>query len=275
VGEVRAREALIQAISDACAAAGIAPAEVRRACIGIAGVGRREIAETVSKIMAEALAGEVAIVGDMEIALEAAFGTRPGVIVIAGTGSIAYGRDFQGRTARAGGWGFAISDEGSAHWIGRTAVSDLLRAIDLEDKHQGAAEALPLFRALLAAWKLNSLDELVRVANSCPDFAALFPAIATTAHTGDLLSQHVLDQAGRELAQLAILVANRIFKNNGVDSLTVPLAMTGGVFRHSRRVREVFWNQVHTLDPRVNVNPQLVDPVAGALEMARRTGEKT
>ena len=57
------------------------------------------------------------------IALEAAFGSGPGVIVIAGTGSIAYGRNREGQTARAGGWGFAISDEGSGHWIGRTAVA--------------------------------------------------------------------------------------------------------------------------------------------------------
>ena len=58
----------------------------------------------------------------MEIALDAAFGSGPGVIVIAGTGSIAYGRNAQGASARAGGWGSAISDEGSAHWIGRSAA---------------------------------------------------------------------------------------------------------------------------------------------------------
>ncbi len=69
---------------------------------------------------------EIKVVGDNVIALEAAFGSGPGVIVIAGTGSIAYGRNRDGQTARAGGWGFAISDEGSGHWIGRAAVAAAL-----------------------------------------------------------------------------------------------------------------------------------------------------
>ena len=130
VGEAGAREVLHQAIREACRAAGINPQQVLRACIGAAGAGRPEIAGTVRKMVAEIISGEIEVVGDMEIALTAAFGEGPGVIVIAGTGSIAFGRDAQGRTARAGGWGFAISDEGSAHWIGRAAVRAVLRAAD-------------------------------------------------------------------------------------------------------------------------------------------------
>ncbi len=118
VGEAGARETLQQAIREACLAAKINPQQVLRACIGAAGAGREEIASTVRKIVAEIIPGEIEVVGDMEIALAAAFGKGPGVIVIAGTGSIVFGRDAQGKVARAGGWGFAISDEGSAHWIG-------------------------------------------------------------------------------------------------------------------------------------------------------------
>ena len=130
VGEVRARESLHQAIRQACAEAKIDPRQLSRACVGAAGAGRKEIASVVRKIVAEVIPGAVEVVGDMQIALQAALGTGPGVIVIAGTGSIAYGRDAQGKTARAGGWGFAISDEGSAHWIGRAAVGSVLRAVD-------------------------------------------------------------------------------------------------------------------------------------------------
>ncbi len=130
VGEAGARDALQRAIREACRAANISPQQVLRACIGAAGAGRTEIAGIVRDIVAEIISGEIEVVGDMEIALRAAFGGGPGVIVIAGTGSIAFGRDAQGRTARAGGWGFAVSDEGSAHWIGRAAVSAVLRAAD-------------------------------------------------------------------------------------------------------------------------------------------------
>jgi len=130
-GEAQARESLERAVRQACAAVGISAVEVARTCIGAAGAAHPEVAEKVHQMLASLLLSPVEVVGDMQIALEAAFDNGPGVIVIAGTGSIAYGRDANGNTARAGGRGFAISDEGSAHWIGRAAVGAVLRAADL------------------------------------------------------------------------------------------------------------------------------------------------
>jgi glucosamine kinase len=128
VGEAQARESLATAIRQACRVANIRPSEISSVCVGLAGAARPEIGELVRRIIADLVPGEtqpsqIRVVGDNVIALEAAFGGGPGVIVIAGTGSIAYGRNREGQTARAGGWGFAISDEGSGHWIGRTAVA--------------------------------------------------------------------------------------------------------------------------------------------------------
>ena len=163
----------------------------------------------------------------------------------------------QGRTARAGGWGFAVSDEGSAHWIGCAAVSALLRVIDQSEDAQAAAEASLLFGEMKAAWRLGSLDELVRAANANSHFARLFPAILAAADAGDTLAQRVLAQAGRELAQLAAIVVRRLFsEENGANSPPFMLAMAGGVFRHSATVREVFRHEVRKLDPRLEVNPQ-------------------
>ncbi len=271
VGEARARETLHQAIQEACAAARIAPRQVRRACIGVAGAGREEIASTVRQIVAELILGEIEVVGDMQIALAAAFGERPGVIVIAGTGSIAYGRDAQGRTARAGGWGFAISDEGSAHWIGRTAVSRLFRTVDQNsnDREEAPAQSPRLYEQLKAAWKVDSLGGLVQTANSSPDFAALFPAILAAADAGDELALSVLTTAGEELATLAAIVVQRLAAKSAVTEVGLSLSMAGGVFRHSSQVRESFGNEVRKIDRNVNLNPQVIDPVHGALQMAR------
>lgn len=272
VGEPQAREALHQVIREACAAAKIDPRQLSRACIGVAGAGREEIAGAVRKIVAEVIPGEVEVVGDMEIALDSAFGKGPGVIVIAGTGSIAYGRDAKGRTARAGGWGFAISDEGSAHWIGRAAVSTLLRAADqVADKPaKNEGQASPLFYELKAAWKLDSLEQLVRTANSNADFSALFPAVVSAAGRGDALAQGVLARAGGELAQLAEIVVRRLFPEQpSAGSSAVPLAMAGGVFRHAERVREVFYNEVRSANSRVVLNSEVIEPVHGALQRAR------
>jgi N-acetylglucosamine kinase-like BadF-type ATPase len=269
VGEAQARESLLRSVRQACAAAGITMTQVSRTCVGGSGATRPELAEFVRSALAEVLTTPIDVVGDMQIALEAAFDTGPGVIVIAGTGSIAYGRDAQGTTVRAGGWGFAIGDEGSAHWIGRTAVNAVLRAADPRAAipSNRAPSGSPLATVLLKAWGVRSLDDLARAANSIPppDFARLFPAVAASA---DELATHVLTSAGRELAAIASVVIHQLF---GKDrSAVVPVTMTGGVFRHAPLVRQVFYNELAAMKPRGELNPEVVEPVEGALRMARR-----
>ncbi len=269
VGEAQARESLLRSVRQACAAAGITMAQVSRTCVGGSGAARPELAEFVRSALAEILTTPIDVVGDMQIALEAAFDTGPGVMVIAGTGSIAYGRDAQGTTVRAGGWGFAIGDEGSAHWIGRTAVNAVLRAADPRDG--ATSDVTPvgssLAGALLKAWGVRSLDDLARAANSIPppDFARLFPAVAASE---DDLAIHVLTSAGRELAAAAAVVIRHLFAKD--RSAVVPVAMTGGVFRHAPLVRQVFYNELAAMKPRGELNPEVVEPVEGALRMARR-----
>jgi glucosamine kinase len=288
VGEAQARESLHLGIRQACAAAGITPAQISQTCIGAAGTARPEIAGTVRRALAEILAPPIEVVGDMQIALEAAFDAGPGVIVNAGTGSFAYGRDPQGSTARAGGWGFAISDEGSAHWIGRAAVTAVLRSIDsVHDARDGRSRDLapPLLAHLLKAWNVASLEDFLRAANATPppNFAALFPALLTAIQASDQLAQQVLTQAGQELARLSAIVIHRLQPavpaspdasetrppESPIVETPVRLAMAGGVFRHARLVREVFHNEIRVVHPHVEVNLQIVDPVEGALRLAR------
>ncbi len=265
VGESQTRESLLRSVRQACAAAGITPEEVARTCVGGSGAARPELAELVRHILAEILSTPVEVVGDMQTALQAAFNRGPGVIVIAGTGSIAYGRDRNGRTLRAGGWGFAIGDEGSAHWIGRQAVSAVLQE---SDRREPSDELIAgsLVKGLYKVWGVNSLLDLARAANSIPppDFAALFPAVAGST---DEIARQVLRNAGGKLAEVAAVVIRRLFKK---EESIVPVAMTGGVFRHAEIVRQVFYNELRKLDPRAEVNPQVVDPVDGALQIARR-----
>jgi glucosamine kinase len=268
VGEARTRESLTQVVQQACAACGITPQEVSRTCVGGSGAARPELAAIIRSILSVVLPSTIDVVGDMETSLEAAFGDGPGIIVIAGTGSSAYGRDKKGNSLRAGGWGFEIGDEGSAHWIGRAGVSALLRASDLQGEEVLAS---PLARALFRIWGVSSLLDLARAANSvpAPDFASLFPAVAGS---DDDLARHVLGEAGRELAQIAAVVIHRLF--GGDDDDSVPVAMIGGVFRHASLVRESFYNELGKLAPRARVRPDVVDPVEGALRMARKAAGK-
>jgi len=267
VGPTQTRESLHKSVQQACAAAGVTPAQIARTCIGGSGAARRELARNVRSFLAEILSSPIDVVGDMEIALEAAFGEGHGVVVIAGTGSIAFGRDRQGRTRRAGGWGFAIGDEGSAHWIAREAIAAVLRASDMTFGTPEDAFHSDLTTALCKAWSVNSLPDLARAANAIPppDFAALFPAVAASKN---ILALQVLSNAGRELAHTAAVVIRALFPAD--DGGSVPVAIAGGVFRHASLVRADFYNELRKTDPRVQINPLVIEPVEGALRMARR-----
>ena len=262
VGERQARESLGAAIRQACAAANVNPAQIQRTCAGVAGGARPEIDELVRRMLSEFVSGQIEVVGDMVIAMEAAFGSGPGVIVIAGTGSIAYGRNSKGETARAGGWGFAISDEGSGHWIGRSAVAAAMRAYD----KQPSETADLLLDSIMKAWSVDSREQLVLIANKPADFAALVPAVVFAAEAGDATARNVLTQAGTELATLAGIVIGRLFGN----AVAVPVAVSGGVFCNASLVRQVFYDRLRVAYPQALLSASLVDPERGALQLARK-----
>jgi N-acetylglucosamine kinase-like BadF-type ATPase len=128
-----------------------------------------------------------------------------------------------------------------------------------------------LFDHLKTAWKLESLEQLARSANSSPDFAGLFPAVLSASGAGDVQAQRVLAQAGMELAKLGGIVLRRLFPELPPSvSSPIPLAVAGGVFRHAPRVREVFYNEVRAAHSRVVCNSGVLEPVHGALRRARR-----
>ena len=260
-GEDSARQALHEAIRQACVAASTNPSQIKRTCAGLAGAARPEVRETAHRLIAEIITGEIEVIGDMEIALEAAFGDGPGVMVTAGTGSIAYGRNAEGKTARAGGWGFAISDEGSGYWIGKTAVATAVREGE-------QTQDTCLLKAIAKSWGVSSHHQVVVTANGipAPDFAALFPVVLKAAEKQNKQAREVLTQAAKELVALAEDVINQVFS----DAKSVPVAMSGGVFAHSSQVREVFYNRLSKEYPNVRLIEDVIEPVQGALHRARK-----
>lgn len=261
LGENSARQALHEAIKQACTSANVTPAQIQKACVGLAGAARPEVQDVVQRIIAEIISGSIEITSDMEITLEAAFADGPGVIVIAGTGSIAYGRNADGDTARAGGWGFAISDEGSGYWIGKTAVAT---AVKEGEQFQDTC----LLKAIAKSWGVSTHQQVVVAANAtpAPDFSALFPVVQNAAEKQNKQAREVLTQAGKELVALAEEVISRVFP----ETESVPVAMSGGVFAHSSQVREVFYNRLSKEYPNVRLIEDVVEPVQGALQRARK-----
>jgi N-acetylglucosamine kinase-like BadF-type ATPase len=193
--------------------------------------------------------------------MEAAFRDGPGVIAIAGTGSIVYGRNERGESARAGGWGPDISDEGSAEWIGRRAVEATVRAVD-------TGRTTAVTSLIMRVWHVATREDIVRLANGTPrpDFAALYPHLLAAADAGDVLARDLLMRAGAELAALTKIVLRKLWPGRQA----VRVCVAGGVFQSSTLVRQVFSNSLRAERPDVAVSFGNVHPVAGALAMARR-----
>jgi glucosamine kinase len=260
VGEACARDALAAAVHEACEQAGISPRQIARTCAGITGSARPEIAGVMRDLMIGIVGGEIEIVGDVEIAFEDAFAVGTGVIVIAGTGSIAYGRNAKGEAARAGGWGYAISDEGSGYWIGAEAVRAALRARD-RGEHSG------LLDDLIAGLGARDFEDFIVRLNGSPqiDFAPLFPIVLAASDNGDSVASEILTHAGRKLAGLAGIVIERLF---GEQSISV--ATHGGVLASSTIVRKYFAQELKSRHLRADLLEREVDPARGALDRARR-----
>jgi glucosamine kinase len=262
VGEEAAGVALRDGIERACAAAGVAASQIQRTCMGASGASQPESVAAIRNWLGEWVGGEVDVVGDTEVAHHAAFDGGAGVVVISGTGSIAYGRSAQGETARAGGLAPATGDPGSGEWIGRTATELALLANEY-------GQNSVLLNAILKAWKLEHFQALARIssASPAPDFAALFPIIAVSS---DVLARRVLARAGRELALLAADVLGRLWP----EPAPVDVAMYGGVLENSPEVRDAFTADLGDRHPEARMAPGKRRPAEGALLMARKAALK-
>ena len=265
VGKACARDALSAAVHEACVQAGVSPRQIVRTCAGITGSARPEIAGVMRDLVISIVGGQVEIVGDVDIAFEDSFGTEPGVIVIAGTGSIAYGRNAKGETARVGGWGYPVSDEGSGQWIGAEAVRATLRS-------QDAGQTTELLQELIE--KIGATDFqnfIVRLnANPAVDFATLFPVVLSASEKGNAVATEILRRAGGELAGMAGIVIERLFKKQPVS-----VATHGGVIASSAVVRGSFGKEITGRCPQSALLDREVDPARGALERARREFKAT
>jgi glucosamine kinase len=254
------------AAAEAITGARIRPAEVTRVCAGLAGAGRRSVVRRMTAFLSREFPGALAQVApDYEVALEAAAGSGPGVVLIAGTGSVADGRNAAGETARAGGYGPWIGDEGSAFEIGRRAVSAVARARDSD----GPATALS--EMISAAIDCPDWDDLLLKIMKNPDdvFPKLFPAVAAAANTEDSAAKEILFASAIGLGNLAMTVIRRL----GMKDLEFPLVKCGGVFGHSRMLDSLLDSALASGALRAEISRLEISPAVGAARMAARLSD--
>jgi glucosamine kinase len=254
---------LHDASAQAIAAAKIRAAEVTGACAGLAGAGRQSVVRRILGFLAEEFPRAMTqVVTDYEVALEGAVGEGPGVVLIAGTGSVAYGRNAAGETARAGGYGPWIGDEGSAFEIGRRAVSAVARTRD-------ADAPLTLMTQMIAdALECPDWDDLMLRAIKSPDdvFPKLFPVVAAAANSGDSAAKEILFASAIGLGNLAMIVVRRL----GMKAQHFPLVKCGGVFGRSQMLDSLLDSVLLSGALRAKLSRLEVSPAVGAARMAAR-----
>ena len=252
-GREKLRRAVTEAVSEALAPLGRTFGETQfaAACFGMSGGP-----EDKRRLLAELLpCGRLEVTTDAAIALWGGTGGQPGVVVIAGTGSMAFGRNASGKTMRAGGWGYLFGDEGSAFDVVRNALRAALR------QEEGWGPVTRLRQALIEAGGGADVNDVLHrfYTDEFPRqrVAALAPLVDELAAGGDAVAAQVLLEAGRKLGGYGAAVRERLFTAND----TVPVVQVGGAFT-SRLVREGFREALGAAN---EILLPRFDPAVGAL----------
>ena len=245
---------------------GIIPQAIRCTCAGAAGYTVPMVADWIRTAVHERVSGHLLLVGDVEIALDAAFFGGPGVLVMAGTGSNVAGRSSDGQLITAGGWGPALADQASGHRIGAQALRGLFLAMD-----EGRSSTL--LAGILDLWQLSDIAAIVSYANQIPspDVTQLAPLVGRCALEGDELAQSLLRTEGEELAHLVAVVIRRLQRLNGSGDWLPEVAFTGSILEHVAPVRTAIARALGREFPALTLLPGVIDPLAGALWRARKS----
>lgn len=239
--------------------------EVECAVFGIAGLDtdcdRQVITRFVGSVLAQLhlRVRHLIVENDGYAALLGATGGKPGILVIAGTGSVAFGVNEDQQTARAGGWGHRVGDEGSGYWIGKQAIVAVLKAAD------GRGEATMLQEMVLSGLGLQQVDELVNWTYSSRYSVAkvgeLSPLVSRAAAAGDQVAIRILQQAGEELYQAARAVIDQLQMKNK----RFRLILQGGVLQNDERVRRMVMDRVSRYAPQAVHEQAQHDPIYGLI----------
>lgn len=244
--------------------AGLTDRPIRALCVGVAGAGRDEERDTLqSALETDRLASAVVVLTDAEIAIEDAFGAGPGILLTAGTGSIAYGKGPTGVMARCGGWGPVIGDEGGGAWIGRRALGVAAASADGREPESALADAIG------SALGLDSMDKLIPWAASASpaDLGKLAPVVLEVAATGDLRANSLVTLAVEELALHVRTLSRKLFSD---ERAAFRLAMHGGLLAPRSLLRRRLEQRLKSIAPGATVLSERVVPERGAARFAMR-----
>lgn len=263
VGVSNAAAAVREAVSRACDTAAVKPDQIMAAEIGLAGVRRRELRKRMREALNGLGIGSIEIVTDADIALFGATGGEPGIVVIAGTGSICCGINAHGRKTCAGGWGPLAGDEGSGVWIARRALQKVAQATD------GRGNATALTEAACRYFEVNSPEEVLSViyapGMTNERIAGFCRWVIGAARESDGVARAIITEAGHELGEVASAVIRRL----GMRAERFRVAYVGGVFTAEELILGPMREVVLRTAPGAFLAPPLLPPAVAAARKAR------
>ncbi|MEW6210798.1 MAG: BadF/BadG/BcrA/BcrD ATPase family protein, partial [Acidobacteriota bacterium] len=261
VGFDAAASRISEVVNRACAKAGINPGDISSACIALAGISQSVHYHAMKDALLTALGiADILLVTDAEAALAGALDHQPGVVVIAGTGSIALGRNDGGEQARSGGLGPILADEGSGYDIARRALRAVTASLD------GRAPQTLLVESICARLGIDDPADLPGAiyGGDAVEISSLAEVVSETARRGDSVAREILASAGRELGALAASVIEKL----GMREDQFRVACVGGVFEAGEFVLAPLRDEVLKIAPRAEVGPPLSPPTIGAARIA-------
>jgi N-acetylglucosamine kinase-like BadF-type ATPase len=264
VGISNAAAAVREAIDNACEAAHVRRTDLVAAEIGLAGASRNELRARMREALVNLGIREIIVVGDADIALYGATEGAPGLIVIAGTGSICCGINARRKMLCAGGWGPMAGDEGGGAWIARRALRAIAHATD------GRGASTSLTAAAIAYFHVSDASDL-STAIYAPTItnerlAGFGKFVIEAAKTKDRIAREILAEAGRELGSAAVAV----IRNLKLERETFQVAYTGGVFvAAGELVLATMREEIKKIAPLAYLAPPHFPPAVAAARMAR------
>jgi glucosamine kinase len=251
-------------IAEGLRVAGLSHARPAVVCVGVAGAGREPDRQALLQALTQlGLGDDVVVHADATIALDDAFGDGPGIVLIAGTGSVAFGRGPSGTFGRCGGWGPVCGDEGGGAWIGRRALSVVTASAD------GREPETALAGAVVTAAQFAVVHDLIRWAAEAgaAGLASLVPAVLQCAESGDLRANAVVSFAAEELVLHVRTLARRLFTD---ERATCPVAFAGGLLDRKSLLRARVEHRLKSAVPGAVLEPRDVIPARGAVRSALR-----
>jgi N-acetylglucosamine kinase-like BadF-type ATPase len=265
VGIANAGSAIRDAIDQACSELSIHRNDILAAAVGLAGVRRHDIRDRVRERLRECLKeiSVIELLTDGEIALYGATGGRPGLVVIAGTGSICCGRNPQGRHVCAGGWGPIVGDEGGAAWIARKALQAVARATDGRGKKTSLSLAALTYFKVAAAEDLSTAIYAPTMTND--RLAGFGKHVMRVAQAGDEVARDILRRAGRHLG----IAARAVIQNLRMENEKFPVAYVGGVYGAGELVLEPMREEINRVAKQAYLAKPLYPPAVAAGRIAQ------